>query len=387
MARRRFGSSRKLPSGRWQARYYGPDGVRRNAPMTFRTKKDAERWLTLKEAEIAKGEWVNPDAGKVTVAEWGNRWLDSVRPSLKPKTHASYVSLFRTQIEPRFGAMALAAVRPISVSEWGADMHSRGLSASRIRQAHVVLALMMEAAVTNELIRVSPCIGTKLPRLVVRDPVILTRDQVEKLVKAAAPPHDLLIEIMAYAGLRVGEAFALRRKSIDLDAGAIRVTETLVEISGKTSFGTPKSHQVRDVQLPAFLLRRLRAHLDEMADKSPDALLFVNKRGNPLHYNAWRTWKFDPAAEKAGLDGVTPHDLRATHASWVADAFGVLAAGRRLGHSNTTITTRHYARRLEGKDNEVARGLDAFRDGKIGLGARSGHDQDDDAPPGAMSSA
>jgi integrase len=382
MAKRDFGSVRKLNSGRWQARYWAPDGQRRNAPLTFSTKRDATRWLTLKAAEIERGEWINPDAGKITLGEWGARWLGSVRPSLKPKTYASYLSLFTTQVMPRFGGAALTSVRPIGVSEWIADMNSRGLSASRIRQAHVVLALIMETAVTNELIRVSPCVGTKLPRLVVHDPIILTRAQVANLVKAAVAPHDLLIEIMAYAGLRIGEAFALRRKSIDLDAGAIRVTETLVEISGKTSFGTPKDHQIRDVQIPAFLVRRLRAHLDEMAGKSPNALLFVNKRGNPLHYNAWRTWKFDPAIAKAGLDGVTPHDLRATHASWVADEFGILAAGRRLGHSNTTITTRHYARRLEGRDHDVARGLDTFREGKSGPGAHSGHDQEDDDPPG-----
>ncbi|GAA2457005.1 site-specific integrase [Actinomadura vinacea] len=383
MAKRDFGTLRQLPSGRWQARYRSPDGERFNAPMTFATKREANRWLTLKAAEIEKGEWIDPDAGKILLGDWGARWLESVRPSLKPKTYASYLSLFTTQIKPKFGDSALTSIRPIRVSEWVAEMNARGLSASRIRQAHVVLALVMETAVTNELIRVSPCAGTKLPRLVVHDPVILTRVQVENLVKAAVAPHDLLVEIMAYAGLRVGEAFALRRKSIDLDAGAIRVTETLVEISGKTSFGTPKDHQIRDVQIPAFLVRRLRAHLDEMAGKSPNALLFVNKRGNALHYNAWRTWKFDPAVEKAGLDGVTPHDLRATHASWVADEFGVLAAGRRLGHSNTTITTRHYARRLEGRDHDVARGLDAFRDGKIEPGARTGHDQDDDDPPAA----
>ncbi|SEG31426.1 Site-specific recombinase XerD [Thermomonospora echinospora] len=382
MAKRDFGSVRQLPSGRWQARYRDPDGKRRTAPQTFTTKREANRWLTLKAAEIERGEWINPDAGKITLGEWGTRWLESVRPSLKPKTYASYLSLFKTQVKPRFGESALTSIRPMAVSEWIADMSGRGLSASRIRQAHVVLALMMETAVNNELIRVSPCVGTKLPRVVVRDPVILTQDQVAALVKAAVPPHDLLIEIMAYTGLRIGEAFALRRRSIDLEAACIRVTETLVEISGKTSFGTPKDHQVRDVEIPAFLVRRLRAHLDEMEDQSPNALLFVNRRGNPLHYNAWRTWKFDPAADKAGLDSVKPHDLRASHASWVADRWGVLAAGRRLGHSNTTITTRHYARRLEGRDTDVARGLEALRDGDKAPRARTGHDEDDDDPPG-----
>jgi hypothetical protein len=46
--RRRFGSIRRLPLGRWQARYTGPDGVDRPADDTFDTKADAENWLTLK---------------------------------------------------------------------------------------------------------------------------------------------------------------------------------------------------------------------------------------------------------------------------------------------------------------------------------------------------
>jgi hypothetical protein len=44
--RRRFGRVRQLPSGRWQARYPGPDGQLRNAPETFAQKGDAERWLS-----------------------------------------------------------------------------------------------------------------------------------------------------------------------------------------------------------------------------------------------------------------------------------------------------------------------------------------------------
>ena len=60
--RRRFGRVRRLPSGRFQARYAGPDGVDRPAPNTFATKTDADVWLTIKEAEIRKGDWLDPDA-------------------------------------------------------------------------------------------------------------------------------------------------------------------------------------------------------------------------------------------------------------------------------------------------------------------------------------
>ena len=65
-----FGTIRRLPSGRYQARYHDPDGVRRAADDTFATKTAAQDWLTLKEAELLEGEWVDPDAGAVFVADY-----------------------------------------------------------------------------------------------------------------------------------------------------------------------------------------------------------------------------------------------------------------------------------------------------------------------------
>src|SRR5262245_36037044 len=58
--RRRFGAVRRLPSGRYQARYLSPDGVTRPADDTFDTKTEAEVWLARKEAEIFDGDWIAP---------------------------------------------------------------------------------------------------------------------------------------------------------------------------------------------------------------------------------------------------------------------------------------------------------------------------------------
>jgi hypothetical protein len=60
---RRFGNVRKLTSGRFQARYLGPDGLMRTAPETFGSKRDAEQWLTLTESEILRGDWSDPLKG------------------------------------------------------------------------------------------------------------------------------------------------------------------------------------------------------------------------------------------------------------------------------------------------------------------------------------
>ena len=72
---RQFGNIRKLSSGRYQARYRGPDGKLRPAPSTFQRKNDAARWLSLKEAEISRGEWIAPELGAQAFREYAGQWL------------------------------------------------------------------------------------------------------------------------------------------------------------------------------------------------------------------------------------------------------------------------------------------------------------------------
>jgi hypothetical protein len=100
MAKRRFGRVRQLPSGRWQARYAGPDDSDRPAPETFPSKTDAEIWLTLKEAEIRKGDWINPDAGRVSLAEYARAWIEE-RAGLRPTTIELYRYLLRRHPDAR----------------------------------------------------------------------------------------------------------------------------------------------------------------------------------------------------------------------------------------------------------------------------------------------
>jgi hypothetical protein len=83
--RRGFGNVRQRDSGKWQARYPGPDGQLRNAPRMFDSKRAAERWLSLTETQIMQGEWIDPERAKVTLGHYADQWITQ-RPGQRPRT-------------------------------------------------------------------------------------------------------------------------------------------------------------------------------------------------------------------------------------------------------------------------------------------------------------
>src|SRR6202042_3170855 len=105
-------------------------------------------------------------------------------------------------------------------------------------------------------IRSNPARGLGLPRPTRRDYVYLTHGQVLALA-AEAGRGRLLILLLAYTGLRWGEATALRVCDIDLDRRRIDVSRAFSDVGGRVVLGTPKSHQSRAVPIPRFLAREL----------------------------------------------------------------------------------------------------------------------------------
>lgn len=95
MARRRFGSVRRLPSGRYQASYHDEvTSERIVAPMTFTTATDARTWLATVEADLARGELLDPRLSRRLFSEWAAEWLAGLH--VKPKTLVRYESALRS---------------------------------------------------------------------------------------------------------------------------------------------------------------------------------------------------------------------------------------------------------------------------------------------------
>ena len=121
----------------------------------------------------------------------------------------------------------------------------------------------------------------------------------------------------------------------------IEVAEAIVEVHGKSVVGTPKSHQRRSVPVPHLLAEDLAK---SPAGKGPDDLVFTSPQGGVLRNTNFRPPFFDPAAEQAGLRGLTPHELRHTAASLaVAAGANVKAVQQMLGHASAAMTLDVYA--------------------------------------------
>ena len=154
--KRRFGRVRQLPSGRWQARYKGPDGSDRPAPRTFESKTSAERWLSVTEAEIIQGDWIDPGAGQVLFGSYARDWIEE-RPGLRPKTIELYRYLLRSHLDPAFSARALADIKEPKVRRWRKNLLDAQVSAVTVAKAYRLLKAIFNTAVDDGLIRRNPC--------------------------------------------------------------------------------------------------------------------------------------------------------------------------------------------------------------------------------------
>lgn len=364
-------TAKRTPPGRWQVRWYDPAG--KPKARTFVKKPQAEAYKTDIEAKLAEGVYRDPAAGKVRFREMAEAWL-AARSNLKRSTRSKYRDALDVHILGRWGDLPLSAIEFEDIAVWIVELHQgKGLSASHVRGIHRVLSMVLDWCVPRR-IPVNPAKGVPLPKLPPSDHVYLSHDQVEDLADAigslttkhghplaTAKVNRTLVLLLAYTGLRWGEAAALRVRSVDLGKRRIRVVSAFAEDDGELYEDTPKTGERRSVPVPRFLVAELEPLL---AGRDADALVFTTDRGNPLRLRNWRYREFAMARKKAGLDGIglTPHKLRHTAASLaIAAGADVYVVQKMLGHAKPSMTLDVYGHLWPDRLDEVADILDVRR--------------------------
>jgi integrase len=345
----------RRPNGRWRARYR--DAAGREYSQHFARKIDAQHWLDEVTTAVTSGMYVDPGRARITVGDWSQRWLVT-KVDVKPSTRARYVGLLKVNVLPRWETVPLADVTHEGVAAWVSQLSRSGLAPATVRQAHRVLSLVLSLAVRDGRLARNPADRVPLPRAVRKERVFLTVGQVEELADSAGD-YSTVILVLAYTGVRFGELSALRVRRLDLMRRRADIVEAVAEVGGQAIFSTPKTHQVRTVPIPRFLVDELAR---QVAGKGPDDFVFTSPRGGLLRLQNFRHTVFEPAVRRAGLDGLTPHGLRHTAASLaITSGADVKVVQQMLGHASATMTLDLYGHLYGDRLDEIADRMDQMR--------------------------
>ncbi|MEQ4714760.1 site-specific integrase [Nonomuraea sp. B19D2] len=414
---RRFGNIRQLPSGRYQASYLGPDGRRHNAPETYERKGDAERALSLIEAEIVKGDWIDPERGKIKLNDYAETWIKE-RPGLRPRTVDLYTWTLNKHITPYLGGVQLGKISTAMIRRWRAELLGKGVSPTMLAKAYRLLrAVLMTAADDDGIIPRNPCrirgadaehaeerpvltvaqvfeLADRLGRrpfgnvrkvkdgvyrlrfqrhgeMRTHPEIFLTRSEAERALWAMARDgradsdqdrrFRAMVLLATFASLRWGEVSALRRMDVDLVARTVRVRVAFVErSSGGLLLGPPKSKAGRrTVGVPESIIPILKEHMDTYVQEEPAALMFPAAKGGPMRRSGFNTrTRWVDVVKDMGLPGLHFHDLRHTGNMLAAmSGAGLKDLMARMGHDNVRAAMI-YQHAVRGADQVITDAID-----------------------------
>jgi integrase len=377
MGKSKFGSVRKLPSGRLQARYTGPDGrtytgrTPEGRALTFDSPQYADAYLRRVSADIQRGIWEPPDRAHVrdtpervqTFGDYARAWLAG--RDLSPTTRLLYENTLNNQILPAFRAAPLTAIGPAAVREWHAKLRGETGPTQRAR-AYALLHAILGTAVTDDVIPVNPC------RIRGAGAVKRARDirpaslpEIEALAAAMPQRYRVMVLLAAWCALRFGELAELRRSDIDVKNGIVHVRRGVIRGAEGTQVKGPKSEAgKRDVNIPPHLMPAVKAHLRDHVSARRDALLFPAALGGHMSSSALYA-VYHPAREAAGRPDLKFHDLRHTGAVLAAATGATLAElMARLGHSTVSAALR-YQHAAEDRDKAIAAALSELAAGTV----------------------
>ncbi|MFE7508366.1 tyrosine-type recombinase/integrase [Promicromonospora sp. NPDC057488] len=315
---------------------YRVDG-RLRSTRRFTVRREALAEARRQEEAGKHAEWIDPSAGRVTVAEWFATWQEA-RVDRAPRTVEAEHERFRSLVAPTFGDRPLRQVTHEDVARWAATMTSpttgETASPARRRDAARLLVALLDAAVDARRLRTNPARTPSgkvpaLPRAPKTKPHrYLSHEQLRRVADATASPQTrTLVLLTALTGLRWGEVSALTVADVDPLRRRVRVAKAYTRLDdGTLLLGDTKTHARREVPLPSSLVDAVAA---QAAGRAPGDLLFTGTRGGPLRRESFDRSAFRPAVDAAGGAVRTLRQALGLPAPGLYDD-GVVAAVRRL---------------------------------------------------------
>ncbi|MFI5806559.1 tyrosine-type recombinase/integrase [Streptomyces sp. NPDC051561] len=354
---------------RYQARYVGPDGNRKNKSFPDGQKRLAEEWLNGIKADVARGDFIDPSASRKTFQAFAEEWLMS--QSGDPNTRASMESQLKLHAFPRIGSRQLGSFQPSHIRTFVTQLEETGMSGSYARVIFSNVRAVLSAAVEDGCVRRNPCHSRTVtpPAMGARRVVPWEPERVFSVRAAMVERFRSMVDVGAGCGMRQAEILGLSVEDIDFGSGTVHVVQQLKLSLSKAVFAPPKGGKLRDVPLPDPVADALKEHIKRFPPVEI-TLPWMRANGQPVTRrlifsgpnggHVWRTslnedhWK--PALAKAGVIPKAKsrehaaarehgmHALRHFYASVLLDAGeSIKVVAEYLGHSDPGLTLKVYA--------------------------------------------
>jgi integrase len=347
------GTIRKRPDGYWEARITLPSGKRKS--LYGETRTEVAQKLTAAKRDRDQGLPVALDE-RETVGQYLTSWLETIEPTVKPRTWTRYEGEVRNHLIPVLGAVRLSKLSAQHIQSLYSDMQREGYAPATVAHLQAVIHKALDVALRQGRVprNVADLVTAPSPRKDRREMHVLKHSQAQALLDAAQGERLEALYVLALStGMRLGELLALRWVDVNLDAGTLQVNHSLhFEESGVWKLTTPKTAKgQRHIRLIPTTLEALREHrasqLGERLHAGPDwqehDFVFTRADGQPLRGTHVLVRHFRPLLVRAGLPAIRFHDLRHTAATLLlSQGINALVVSQMLGHSDIAITLGIY---------------------------------------------
>ena len=371
---------------RYLVRWREPDG--RTRAKSFPRKVDASRFAATISADIVRGQYFDPDAGKITFKDYGTKWLAA--QTFDEGTREAVALRLRLHAYPGLGPKFLSDIKPSTIQTWLRGLSELAPTYQKVLFANV--STVLTAAVDDSLIQKNPCKAPSVrkPKSEPRKMTPWSPEQVAHVRDALPDRYALVAQLGAGLGLRQGEIFGLSLDDIDIEKGEVEIVRQVkLRANNKQLFGLPKGRKTRRVPLPDTVLDAINEHMTRFPPREvalpwdrldgPErtvTLLLTTRERGALNRNYFNTKIWHPALEKAGIEVKREngtHALRHFYASTLLDAGeSIKALSEYLGHADPGFTLRTYTHLMPTSTERTRKAIDAVL---------SHHDDGDPAGP------
>ena len=266
----------------------------RGRAKVFDRKKDAEAFEAKITLMKRQGDLDDLDAGKQTLADFAEEWwLRDASQNLERNTQRFYAAVLDKHVLPRLGTLELRQLRPELIESFVSELRTDGVGEETIRKTLVVLQSALGRAVVWGRLRANPITSVKKPsRQRRRAARPVAPDAIEHMrgdLRQRGRLRDaVLVSVLAYAGLRPGEALALTWS--DLGDKTLLVDKRVA--LGEVKDGAKSSRRSRrSVRLLAPLAQDLLEWKLACGRPADGQLVFPMSDGQPWSDSAYRNWR------------------------------------------------------------------------------------------------